>query len=46
MLAITFGGCGKTEKHEIEILVPNGSTEAFVYLETEIRPVGNKITLW
>ena len=24
-------GCGKKEKHEIEILIPAGSTEAFVY---------------
>ena len=39
-------GCGKKEKHEIEILVPAGSTEAFAYSETQIRPVGNKITIW
>ncbi len=39
-------GCGKKEKHEIEILIPAGSTEAFVYSETEIRPVGDKITIW
>ena len=39
-------GCGKKEKHEIEILIPDGSTETFVYSETEIRPVGDKITIW
>ena len=44
--ALGMVGCGKEEKHEIEILIPAGSTEAFVYSETEIRPVGDKITIW
>ena len=39
-------GCGKKEKYEIEILVPAGSTEAFIYSDAEIRPIGNKITIW
>ena len=39
-------GCGKKEKYEIEILVPAGSTEAFVYSDAEIRPIGNKIRIW
>ena len=39
-------GCGKREKHEIEILVPAGSSEAFVYSDEEIRPTGNKIKIW
>ena len=39
-------GCGKKEKHEIEILVPAGSSEAFVYSDEEIRPTGNEITIW
>ena len=44
--ALGMVGCGKKEKHEIEILIPAGSTEAFVYSDEEIRPVGNKITIW
>lgn len=39
-------GCGKKEKHEIEILIPAGSTEVFVYSDEEICPTGNKITIW
>lgn len=39
-------GCGKKEKYEIEILVPAGSSEAFVYSDEEIRPIGNKIKIW
>lgn len=39
-------GCGKKEKHEIEILVPAGSSEAFVYSDEEIRPTRNEITIW
>ena len=46
IIIVFLAGCGKKEKHEIEILIPAGSTEAFVYSETEIRPVGNKITIW
>ena len=33
MLPLT--ACGKGDKHVIEIMVPAGSTEAFVYLEEE-----------
>ena len=43
---LSLAGCNKKDKYEIEILIPAGSTEAFVYSETEIRPVGNKITIW
>ncbi len=39
-------GCSKIEKQEIEILIPTGSTETFVYSDEEIRPTGNKITIW
>lgn len=38
--------CGESNKYEIEILVPAGSTEAFVYSEEEIRATGNQITIW
>ena len=46
LFIISLVGCGKKEKYEIEILVPTGSTEAFVYSEEEIRPIRNKITIW
>ena len=46
VVSLMFVGCSKKEKHEIEILIPAGSTEAFVYSEAEIRPVGNKIAIW
>ena len=36
----------RQKKFEIEISVPAGSTEAFVYSNEEIRPTGNKITIW
>ena len=45
IIAVTLGGCGKKEKHEIEILIPAGSTEAFVYSDEEISPTGDKITI-
>ena len=38
--------CGESNKYEIEILEPEGSTEAFVYSEEEIRATGNQITIW
>lgn len=38
-------GCSKKESHEIEILVPTGSKEEFVYSDEEIRPMGNKIKI-
>ena len=43
---LSLVGCGKKEKYEIEILIPSGSTDAFVYSEVEIRPIGNKIRIW
>ena len=46
IIIVLLAGCSKKEKQEIEILIPAGSTEAFVYSEVEIRPVGNKITIW
>ena len=38
--------CSKNDKYEIEIIVPAGSTEAFVYSEEEIMATGNEITIW
>ena len=43
---ISFVGCNNNEnKHTIEIIIPAGSTEAFVYSTDEICPIGNKITV-
>ena len=38
-------GCSKKESHKIEILVPTGSAEEFVYSDEEIRPMGNRIKI-
>ena len=38
--------CSKNDKYEIEIIIPAGSTEAFVYSEEEIMATGNEITIW
>ena len=40
-----FAACGKSEKHTIEFLIPAESTEDFAYSDTEICPIGNKITI-
>ena len=37
--------CGESNKYEIEILVPAGSTEAFVYSDEEVSATGKKITI-
>ncbi len=42
---LLFAGCGKKERYEIEIFVPAGSTEQFVYSDKEICPIGNKIII-
>ena len=44
MLPLT--ACGKDDKHVIEIMVPAGSTEAFVYSEEEIMATGNQIIIY
>ena len=46
IMVLSLAGCNKKDKYEIEILVPAGSTEAFVYSEEEIRATGNQITIW
>ena len=43
---LSIVGCNKKDKCEIEILVPAGSTEAFVYSEEEIMATGNQITIY
>lgn len=43
---LALSGCGgRGEKHTIEILIPAGSTESFVYSDIEVRPTGRKITI-
>ena len=46
LCVVVLAACGKKEKYTIEILVPAGSTEAFVYSDEEINPSGNKIKIW
>ena len=36
---LSLTGCNKKDKYEIEILVPAGSQEAFVYSEEEIMAI-------
>ena len=43
---LSLCGCGnRGEKHTIEIQIPAGSTESFVYSDIEVRPTGRKITI-
>lgn len=42
---LSLTACGSNDTHEIEIIVPAGSSEAFVYSEEEISPTGNQITI-
>ena len=46
LFVLSFIGCSKNDKYEIEILVPAGSQEEFVYSEEEIMATGNQITIW
>lgn len=46
LFVLSLTACGKDDKHVIEIMVPAGSTEAFVYSEEEIMATGNQITIW
>lgn len=42
---LSLVGCGYNDTYEIEITIPAGSTETFVYSDEEISPTGNKITI-
>ena len=42
---LALAGCSKNDTYKISIIVPAGSTEAFVYSEEEISATGNKITI-
>ena len=46
LFVLSLTACGKDEKHVIEIMVPAGSQEAFVYSEEEIMATGNQIIIW
>ena len=39
-------GCGKSEKYEIEIIIPAGSQAEYVYADEEISPTGKEIEIW
>ena len=45
IFVLPLTACGKGDKHVIEIMVPAGSTEAFVYSE-EIMATGNQIIIY
>lgn len=46
MICVLFlAACSKNDTYEIEILIPAGSTEAFVYSDEEISPTSDKITI-
>lgn len=45
LLVLAMSGCGKSNTYTIKITIPAGSTEAFVYSDEEISPIGNKITI-
>ena len=38
-------GCTNQNTHTIQITIPAGSAEAFVYSDAEISPTGNQITI-
>ena len=42
---LVLAGCSKNDTYKISIIVPAGSTEAFVYSDEEISATGNKITI-
>ena len=46
LFVLPLTACGKGDKHVIEIMVPEGSTEAFVYSEEEIMATGNQIIIY
>ena len=44
--ALSLGGCGnKGNSYTIEIVIPAGSTEAFVYSDEDISPQRNTLTI-
>ena len=43
---LSFMACSKKDTYEIEIIVPAGSQEEFVYSEEEIMATGNQITIY
>ena len=40
-----FVGCGKNDTHRINITVPAGSSEDFIYSDKELQATGNNITI-
>lgn len=42
---LALAGCGKNDTYKINITVPAGSTEAFVYSDEEILATDNVITI-
>ena len=46
LFVLPLTACGKDDKQVIEITVPAGSQEDFVYSEEEIMATSNQITIW
>ena len=42
---LSLTGCGSGEKHTIEIIIPAGNTDTFVYSDVEISPQKNTLTI-
>lgn len=42
---LCLSGCGGEDRYTVEILIPAGSTEAFVYSQEEISPRKNTFTV-
>ena len=46
MLLLLLSGCGKEESYVVEIIIPAGSMEEFVYSDVEISPQKDKIKIY
>ena len=44
-IVLFLAGCKNEESHVVEIIIPPGSMEEFVYSDTEISPQKDKITI-
>ncbi|MBQ6802852.1 MAG: hypothetical protein IJP05_07260 [Oscillospiraceae bacterium] len=45
VLAFLFAGCSENEGYNIEVIIPAGTEEGFVWAEEEICPVKSSITV-
>lgn len=45
LFLLCMTGCSKAKSYDVKITIPAGSTDTFVYSESEISPDGDSITL-